>query len=67
VALGHEARQQAEARGRAGRLDVHEDVGGRHGLAHGGRNDSGQVEVVDLEHRVDKVDERVVDEARTCS
>src|SRR5690242_14692238 len=49
---------------RAGRLDVHENVGGCHRFTHRGGETRCDVEVVDLEHRVDEVDERKTCEIR---
>ena len=59
VLLGHEAGEQADAGTRARCLDVDEHVGGRDGLAHGNRELAGQIEFVDLQHRVDEIHERV--------
>ena len=61
VPVGHEARQQADARRGPGRLHVDEDVGGGHGFAHGReRSRAGQVQVVHLQHGVDEVHQRVI-------
>ena len=59
VPVGHETRQQAETGAGAGGLDVHEDIGGGHRFAHGGRKGPCEVKVVDLQHGVDEIDERI--------
>ncbi len=58
MTVGHEARQQAQPGGRARGFHVDEHIGRRHRFAHGRSEARGHVEFVDLQHRVDEVDER---------
>ena len=58
--VGHETGQQPQSRGGTGRLDVHEDIGRGHRLPHVRGEAGGMVEIVDLQHGVDEVDQRML-------
>ena len=60
MTVGHETREEADSGTRTRRFDVNEDVRRGQCILHLGKQPPRRIEVVDLEHGIDEIDEPVV-------